>query len=344
MADRHSFIFRIADLQQLVERHTSYLGKMRVTDKDLDAADRLSLTEGEDFLFADYLEEATSETYDWIKAFGRNVKDAFLVFPDGEFNVIKEHSGVTIQRDGVSYGERKAFDVLDMNPYIGEQDEVTHTHTLEVDPSPSIKIAVGDATSVTYVIRLYYTASVVGTNAISSQYIKTITNTITSDATISEIETTSDAIPQTHGLTVVTSIDKLEIEVTSYTPASASYNKGSYVKYIRLDGSFVYARLAAAYNAANKVEPELKDVCTDDPRGSVVMAVELPDWQDRNMLPAVERYLKDAIAFYIIWRWLETTNPKEAENYYNKYEEKAHQAQLGLNSEATILKRHGHWG
>ena len=61
------------------------------------------------------------------------------------------------------------------------------------------------------------------------------------------------------------------------------------------------------------------------------------------MLPSVKRNLKESLVDYIIYRWFETVNPKEADDYKEKADDKGHKAQLGLNTEKTILQRGSLW-
>lgn len=68
------FSYRVKDLLDEVTKRTSYLGKMRGNESIPHMLDQMSLTSGEDFLFNEFLENAVSETYDWLKAFGRNLK------------------------------------------------------------------------------------------------------------------------------------------------------------------------------------------------------------------------------------------------------------------------------
>ena len=82
------FVFPIATLKKEVEKRTSYMGKMRGTEESPNLLDRLALTEGESFLTDEYLDEAAAETYDWVKAFGRNVRNAYRVVPEMEMKEV----------------------------------------------------------------------------------------------------------------------------------------------------------------------------------------------------------------------------------------------------------------
>ena len=62
-------------------------------------------------------------------------------------------------------------------------------------------------------------------------------------------------------------------------------------------------------------------------------------WWDRNAFGRVERYLKEALINYILYRWYEIVNVEEAELYFNKYEDYAHKAQIGMNAESGVLER-----
>ena len=82
-------------------------------------------------------------------------------------------------------------------------------------------------------------------------------------------------------------------------------------------------------------------VVTDGTTGAVSIVFNLQPraWWDRAAFGRVERYLKEAIINYILWRWFEFTNAEEAPVYLDKYEDYAHKAQLGMNAESAILER-----
>ena len=71
--------------------------------------------------------------------------------------------------------------------------------------------------------------------------------------------------------------------------------------------------------------------------GKVVFTLLPREWWDRQAYTAVDRYIKEAIINYILYRWFEYTNTDEAPNYFEKYEDYARKAQLGMNAEGTKL-------
>lgn len=331
MVEQHSFIFPIADLKERVEKNTSYLGMMRESDNEPHMSDRLSLTDGESFLSDDFLEEAAAETYNWIKAFGRNIDRAYRIFPDGEMHNITEGHGVHIMVDGEKRGmtcmlQPNSYVVVSVNARVS---------------LPGIIINVGDSDKVDYKINVLYTTGIPGT-PFEDKKIYTSTGTATQDCALTnpfyfpvELETTALGTP------VVKSVDSFCIEITS-VDKNYTLSKGDYICYVLDNGERMYGLVGGDYDSStdNALICENLD---GDVRNSVVMKVELPDWQDRNMLPAVENYLRDALVNYIIWRWFETVYPKEAETFHDKWEDKARKAQLGLNSERKILQRKATW-
>lgn len=73
------FTYLESDILKEVEKRTSYLGKMRETEKNANLIDRMSLTAGESFLAKEFLEDAREQVYDWLRAFGRDIEDACKV-------------------------------------------------------------------------------------------------------------------------------------------------------------------------------------------------------------------------------------------------------------------------
>ena len=74
-----TFSFAPGDLLKEAEKRTSYMGKMRDTDKEPDLIDRMSLTEGEGFLSEEFLADAMEQVYDWVRAFGRTIENACVI-------------------------------------------------------------------------------------------------------------------------------------------------------------------------------------------------------------------------------------------------------------------------
>ena len=73
--------------------------------------------------------------------------------------------------------------------------------------------------------------------------------------------------------------------------------------------------------------------------GHIIFTLQPKEWWDRAAFSSVERYLKEALINYILYRWFEFTNTDEASTYFDKYEDYAHKAQLGMNAEGTKLHR-----
>lgn len=83
------------------------------------------------------------------------------------------------------------------------------------------------------------------------------------------------------------------------------------------------------------------EVKTDTVTGKdkVIFTLQPRNWWDRAAFGRVERYIKEALINYVLYRWLEMVKPDEAELYYKKYEDYAHNAQMGMNAENGNLER-----
>lgn len=347
MAEQHNFIFPIATIKQLIEQRTSVLGKMRGSETEPHLLDRLSLTEGESFLSNEYLEEAAAETYDWIKAFGRNVRDAFHIYPDGELHTIKANHGAHLEIGGQSRGIALKQELAANNWYTtynaGQSDTESNikAYTVHVNLPNAVDVKVGEAAEVRYSIIINYTSGIIGT-PIEDLSQETLNFTINSDSL--DVNSCQFVVRLTTvlGNMVVKSVDSIEVKITKATPVHFTMKKGDYILVQNEDGTQNYGLVEADYDS-NDGGPLLATPLGGDVRNAIVMKVELPDWMDRNMLPAIERNLKEALANYIIWRWFETVFPQEAESFHSRWEEKAHQAQLGLNTENHTLQRKSTW-
>ena len=76
-----------------------------------------------------------------------------------------------------------------------------------------------------------------------------------------------------------------------------------------------------------------------DQDDNIFFVLQPKNWWARNEYAAVELNIKNALIEYIISQWFVTVNPQEAEFHAGKYEEYAHQAQLGMNTSTGPLER-----
>ena len=347
MTEQHMFIFPMASIKQLVEQRTSFLVKMRGGEAEPHLLDRLSLTEGESFLSNEYLEEAAAETYDWIKAFGRNVSDAYHVYPDGELHTIKENHGAHIrigsQRCGLVCKQELSINDWSVVNNVAQSNAQSNseTKTVHINLPNSVDVMVGDAAEVHYSIIINYTIGVIGA-PIEDSMQQTLNYCISSnDLDVNSCQFVVRMSTEL-GAMGVKRVDSVVVKITQVTPEHFTLKKGDYILVQDEDGTQNYGLVGANYDS-NNGGPILATPLGGDVRNAIVMKVELPDWMDRNMLPSIERNLKEALANFVIWRWLEIVFPQEAESFYSRWEEKARQAQLGLNTENHTLQRKSTW-
>lgn len=350
MQKQHSFIFPIATLKEEVEKRTSYLGKMRGTQTETHLLDRLSLTDGESFLTDEFLDEAAVETYDWIKAFGRNISNAYKVYPDGELKRVVENEGVRLTIDGVEQDLSQRIQIpLTEDMYIVNDNKDVGDNYLIYNITfknlPSIKINLGEAQKFGYSIVVHY-SSIGDDDVFENQLQKKAKNIeynaddIDGSELLLSITSYSLVVKKDEFNSHLQSIESIEIIIESIKPKQTyRFVKGDYVQYVHADGREEYG-IVDSVSADNTFSAFWFD---RDIRGAIVYNVELPDWSDVNMLPMVERNLKEALVNYIIYRWFEMVMPKEAEQYKEQWTEKAHQAQLGLNTERRVLQRPNFW-
>lgn len=485
------FSYRAKDLLEEVTKRTSYFGKMRGSENAPTMLDVMSLTSGEDFLFNEFLEDAVSETYDWLKAFGRKIKHSNICnisatthktyknnglilnvnqnaceigktisVPNVAFNVLEETYGyIELERcneEGLewvrNYMEKNGIlphminhilDTLDIQEkvYIGtksyfvcigiyyEKDNgekvrsalyrdkandkdgkfawygglfgyfytdtewlesgVVITSTFNVDWTvggtqikeytlPMIKMEEkeyfqslrtqgvalhidaefslgvlevrGDfATVNSKIMDVYYDYSLIyniktelegyGLTEESVEY--TYNNSITAGATnslgISRYISEFDLFETTGAKHTVKSVD-VNILVTNVRPSTIEdINAGDYIEYYKEDDTFdVYTVVS---NCTNADWQGHSDLLPSDPRGSITFTLERTSYFDENMIGNVDRNIKEALVNYIIYRWFEYVNVVEADKFYLKFEEYAHKAQLGMNSETKPIQR-----
>lgn len=342
MEEQHTFILKKAKIKERVEKITSYLGKMR-DNNGMPLFDRLSLTDGEDFLREDFLVEAAGETYDWIKAFGRHKNGAFRIFPDGALKPLYENHGAHIFADGKIQRLKYSLQ-LESTDYTVSTNYTTPTYVeyLVSMLLPTIKINIGEADTLDYQMVIHYTAGIAGT-PFSEERVEIIgpttkTGNHTTGGSLSQaIQLEKTAL----GTLTILSVDSVDVEIVSVAKHVVLSND-DFICFVKYDGSMTYAVVTENYDSEED-DKFYYEVFDGDIRDAVVYIVMLPDWSDRNMLPIVEDSLLNAIVDYIIYRWLELVLPKEAEVYYDKWEDKGRKAQLGLNTENRTLHRRATW-
>lgn len=342
---KHVFAFPIPSIRTLVEKRTTMLGANRSTDDEVHLTERLSMTKGEGFLFDDFLQEAVAETYNWIRAFGRNISQAYQIYPDGALHVIKANHGAHLEANGEDKGLCFAipltaadYTVL-YNPNFSDYANGLIGFNVSVN-MPAYSGRLGDADEIHGKVTLRYT---VGVQDAPIEEQKEVSTTFTASEDFDDAATVVPfriQVDVSNFDMVIKSVDSVEVEITNIERA-VMLHKGDYIK-LESGPVGMYGILGTDYNGGSDM-PIIAEVLDGDVRNSIVMRVDLPEWNDNNMLPAVQNHLQEAIVNYIIWRWFETVNPREAEMYHEKWEEKAHNAQLGLNAEKRILQRKSTW-
>lgn len=338
MTEQHSFIYRMDALKQEVEKRTSYLGRMRSAEGQAHLLERVALTDGEAFLSDEYLQEAAAETYDWIKAFGRGVEHAFEFFPDGNITAISEHFGAGIMQPNGLKTQQLCLPLTQGMYTIGQQHSAGgYIYSI---PLTGYSIAVGTAKTVEYRITTRYTMAIPNT-PFSEQRTQQTETTQSGNSQLVKYENTIPFESNGLGNVVPTSIDQIDIEIIGFVPA-LSIQRGEYVAYTDEAGITRYgvATEPTQYDGYSLPKCVWYD---EDIRNAVVYTLAIPDWQEENTLRKVRNDLKEALVNFVIWRWFETVLPTEADTYYAKWEEKAHGAQLGLNTEKRVLQRRAVW-
>lgn len=335
MLEKHSFIFPIAKLQERLEKHTSTLGKYRSSENMPNMIEQFSFTKAEEFLLDDYLPEAATKTFDWIKAFSRNLSDGYSLYHSVPVREVHDSDKLFISLDGMRIGETEARiplgyeDMYSVEAVEGEEGKFRVTLHL-----PHLHIHKGDAISFAYELCVYYTTLADETFEDGYIYCKDFSSL--DDVDIEEYSFEVN-VPQDEFNTVVSRVDGLRVFIPGYVP-SESYKKGELIDFETTRGEHYYG-----IQQSDGDEVKVEKWYTDDIRDSIVYRVELPEWQDRNMLPAAEDSLWWALTYYIMYKWFENVNPKEANDYLDKWEKKAHEAQLYLNRENKILQRKSKW-
>ena len=347
MVERHSFIFPLSSLKEKVEKHTSVLGKHRKGEDSEHLLDRYSLTEGEDFMFDDYLKEAVAKTYNWIKAFGRNLSDGCRVFHNAVPRLVRKNDEMSITLNGFGQDFPKAFIPLTNDMYAVEQVDSDFAITLNL---PHLCVHKGNADSFSFNICIKYVTLADGIFVDNCEYNEIMYSHDDIDITefVAYVTHRQDDMP-----TVIQRVNSVELSILSAPHTNRDvYNTGEVIEYVDENGIHKFG-----IQKRTSTELVIDEWYDENLTDCVVFKVELPEWQDRNMLPAAEDHLEEALANYIMYRWFETVQDdiatkiggqwrkpaSLADGCFAKWEEHARAAQLALNSERKILQRKSTW-
>ena len=480
------FSYRVNDLLEEVTKRTSYFGKMRGNENIPTMLDSLALTSGEDFLFNEFLEDAVSETYDWLKAFGRKIKHAVscdikyqdhrllknsglkFTIDTKEANInedikinatcsvideasaeidmertsnkewVKNHlrkyvskevadiimatyntivldgkqriiDKVTVNLDGSTYdlyrlteygeqgegiyisleyddlkliwngGDAVVGDMLHHYQETTVEFEVASTEKIpftlplwsmydnyifnnEVE-GVDLRIKDGDSLGDIEVRAGWATVSAVesGVNVNAKSVITYKINTILEGYGETEENRVFEEVINLQGGFDSLDLSRMisdfgwvefgskhilksvecSIKVTDVKPEYPDDIKaGDYVEYHydfdNIDAFKVY-KVVKDCTSADWLGSA--DLLASDYRDNVTFVLERTSYFDDNMIGNVDRNIKEALVNYIIWRWFEYVNVPEADKFYLKFEDYAHKAQLGMNSETKPIQR-----
>lgn len=352
MNEKHSFIIPISLLKRKVEMHTSRIGMSRKDEDSPYLTDKYSLTEGENFLFEDYLKEAVGKTYNWIKAFGRTLPNACMIYPEGTLTELHETNGVYVTVNGIRKSLKEINIPVTSEMYTTELvEESGDDKTYKVSLSlPEINIYIGQATQIDFILRARYTTLADEVFEESCAY--DVTQSVTDDDEQGGDFDFNVTLNNSMFAKRIKSVDSFEVIITGIAAPTHTFSKGDYVKMTYEDGSIMYGIVDEANGTAWHAIWRKEDL-----RGSVVFDIELREWEDQNMLMAAQEHLTNAIVFYIMYRWFETVQDgvmtmyggrwhkpeSQAEKFYMKYEEEGYAAKSSLNSQRRILQRKATW-
>ena len=325
------FSYRVDDILEEITKRTSKLGQMR-TAEGPSLVDRLSLTRGEDFMFSEFLEDAVSQTYDWLKAFGRKIpmyEKIVLKYEDIKLyknNGYKLTVGGQEIEAGVSIPVNvSSYDVLTS----GIQQELYITFpniAAEKKGGDSDAAVIGELS-----YTLHFDEIGLGENNVFQESGKVILETL---------EGVDDVTIKTNAFLRGT-LTKIELELLiTITESVKPIAHNTYVEYhTDFDNDSVFDVYQTNVNCTTANWKDYSCKLAIDPRDKIVFILENSCNMDMNLMSSIDRNIKEALVNYIIWRWFEYTNPQEADRFYVKFEAYASEAKNGMDSEREIMQR-----
>lgn len=325
------FSYRIPDILDEVYKRTSYFGKMRNTEKEPHLLDRLSLTEGENFLFTEFLDDAATQTYDWLKVFGCNIKDAKQIVMDYQSTTAYLNSGLVVTCGGVEMPIGEPFSVPASATTSGNNIDVTLDDYIEIKSKTSTKYK--------YHISCNVKTTLNGLECVEEHVIDSNVLTVSNGGGLSLLSwsITDFDFDEDGSKHVLKGVD-CSITIEALQPTTlVNISKGTYIECPDSTGNKTLYQATEDCTNANWSEHSTK--VDYDARGCVVFILERHEHFDDNQISSVDRNIKEALVNYIIYRWFEYTNAPESSAFYDKFENYAQQAKIGMDSEKFILQR-----
>lgn len=321
------FNYRVDDILDEITKRTSYTGKMRRSEQEPFLVDRLSLTRGEDFMFSEFLEEAVSETYDWVRAFGRGIPMYDKIVLDYiDVKQYKNHGyKITVGSEEIEAGKTVPLKVISFETQVGLKPEAYITFP---DIVAEKKVDIPSDISGTILYRFRF-----DDNGVLSE----IEGTKKLDS-LDGVNNISVRIPVTAKGELVNV--ELELLVTVNPQEVTPIKFKAYVEYYdNLDNLDIYDVYQVTVECTNANWKDYACKQAVDPRGCVIFILERTDHMDLNLISSIDRNIKEALINYIIYKWFEYTNTEEADKFYLKYDYHGQKAQIGMNSETKIVQR-----
>lgn len=330
------FSYKIEDLLEELTKRTSYMGKMRGTEQEPLMIDRLSLTHGEHFMFTEFIEDAASNVYDWLKAFGRNIKHAYHAKCVYDEAVQYKHHGAYLEIDGKEAEMERSYLFKDIQATANEDDD---TITVPL-PSVTVDNRVEDI-NLMVEYNFYIHTLLDGTLETTECHKETKQYDVKKGGGIPILSGTT--IPfnfnETGSKHTLQSVD-VEIIVRETLVKEVPIKAKTYVEYFpNLSDMSVAEYYQVVKDCTNANWKANADKLPDDPRDKVMFILEQVNNFDVNMIHVIDRNIKEAIVNYILFRWYEFVLPTEYQNYYLKFEDYAYKAKVGMNSTVKPIQR-----
>ncbi len=332
--------YKLEDLQQEVEKRTSYLGRMRSTENSPHLYDKVALTKGETFLYQEYLQNVISEIISYLQPWIRNINNPYIIYPDAPIHNVKHDLGVYAQWNGQQFYKGKNLTITNPQFENGVLTDFINSRLVLHNGNAIIaglKITIGYTTYIPNTPVINYNLILDnGTFPISFAQ----QNTIFEDNGTWEINFPLQSTEL--GNEQIKSVDwiKLEIEASigqSYSTLSAK--KGEYVIVEYPDNT---EKLFLLNNDWQEGVVPLTDVATIFDKNylnAILFNLDMPQWWNNAMLGTAKRQLRETLVNGIIAQWLEIVLPDEAERFALKAQAAIENTIQALNAENKPLNR-----
>lgn len=301
------FCYRLADLQNEIEKRTSYLGKFRNTDTAAHLQDVIAMTKDETNLFSSLIEETSQEVFDSFRKGVLNIGESWHEIKENitptkiELNpTVPYTSNLNVVANGNSIDV-----VLDFITTSGISSVYTFIPTIEVEYDTTCHLLIDHDIQITAQKKSTFTIPYENISCVEEPSRKLW-------------QVRYSFLPALEGESQLTSAETISNIVKSKIVELKTYNKTETPLYsgdiVEIGGEIYEVTKNTNINDIN-IEKDLKKIDKLNINDGVHYYLHMPSYLQTNLIYTLDNAIKAALTYGVIWKWLMYAYPTEAETY-----------------------------